>query len=239
MGSKLILFLGCLLLISGSGHAQSVEEVLQRHFAAVGEESLAPMRSVHIEMIERDGSGNTRIYQITKKRPNKIRKETEVKGFRYVAVFDGEYGQVLEGWLEDSIRDLSVQEQAVLEIESAIGSPLQLGSLPDHEISSMGFPQIAGQRYAKLRLTFYDNYFVDFYLDQQTHMIYKYVVFDEKSEKVAYELFYANYKNLGGFVLPYSFEKRIDDYNKVSYSMKDIVFGAGAANSLFSLEQEP
>ncbi|SHK90920.1 hypothetical protein SAMN04488028_11127 [Reichenbachiella agariperforans] len=235
MGSKLLLFCMVSICYVCSGFAQNLDAVLELHRTAVGEQSLAAMRSVQVEMIEREGAATPRIYHITKKRPNKVRKETVSKDHRFVMVFDGEEGQVLESWKEDSLRELTVQEQALLEIESTIGSPLQLGEFDGHDLFWLGTETIGSQEFVVIRMTFYDNYFVDFYIDRADYLLYKYVVYADLSAKVDFEYFYKDYKKLGAFVLPYSFEKRRKGENTIYYTIKDIVFGAGAADTLFVL----
>ncbi|PIB33952.1 hypothetical protein BFP72_00140 [Reichenbachiella sp. 5M10] len=226
------------VLIGFSAQSQRLEDVVDRHFTAVGEDVLNTMRSVEVEMVERIETSGERVYVITKKRPNKVRKQIEVRGYDYIAVFDGDAGQVMEGWSTDSIRDLTIKEQALLEIESAIGSPLSLAWLPDHRLEWIDEVMLAGLRYAQVRMYFESGYYVDFFIDQTTYYLYKYVVYGDLNEEVDYEYFYSNFKRLGGFVLPYSFEKRKRGERTVYYTIRDMVFGGGVAESMFRLTEK-
>lgn len=216
--------------------AQTLEQVLSNHYNAMGEEILADIRSVEMEVLERTVVGNERLYKVAKKRPNKIRKETVVHEMSYMELYDGTQGMIVESWNEDSIREPSPQEQALLEIESAIGSPLKLAETDGHELELLGVEPIADKKYSVLRMTFYENYFVDFYIDQSSQLIYKYVTYKDLSTEVDFQYFYKDFKRLGGFVLPYSYEKRKTGEETVYYVTRDLVFGSGASDDLYSWE---
>ncbi|MCV9388717.1 hypothetical protein [Reichenbachiella ulvae] len=235
MNSKFFFFvvvsLSCL-----TARAQSLEQVLSNHYNAMGEEILVSIRSVEMELVERSVMGNERLYKIAKKRPNKIREEiVAMDSMTYIAVYDGVEGYVYESWKEDSVREMTIKEQALLEIESAIGSPLRLADLDGHQLSLLGVENIGSKRYSVLRMTFYESYFIDFYVEQSSQLLYKYIAYEDQEENVDYEYFYKDFKRLGGFVLPYSFEKRKKGEETVYYSVQDLVFGSGASDDLYAL----
>jgi hypothetical protein len=233
MYSKLFLFL---VLLPLGIQAQSLDQILSNHYNAMGEENLEAIRSVEMELIERSVMGNQRIYKIAKKRPGKIRKETVVRGMTYLELYDGNKGLIMESWNNDSVRETNPQEQALLEIESTIGSPLKLGAKEGHELELLGVENLADKKYSVLRLTFYDNYMVDFYVDQSSQLIYKYIAYKDLSEEVDFQYFYKDFKRLGSFVLPYSYEKRKKGQETIYYTVQDLVFGSGASDSLYVLE---
>jgi hypothetical protein len=233
---KRILLFALLGVVSISVKGQNLEEIISAHLEAVGQGSILSMRSLYMEVREIDGFGGGKRYTITKKAPNKIRIEGKWQEHVYINAFDGKRAWTIAPWTGVYKAQLMTEkEMQSLLLQSAFGSPLDLPKEGDNSLKLIGLETIQGDTYHVVRYSFLSGYFVDYLLNKETNLIYLIRTYTEKDAQiVASEVIFKNYKDLGGFKIPFGYEKR-NGRSGSDIIIDDIILGYGVANSFFNM----
>lgn len=226
-------FLILVLLNPMVSQSQNLEHILERHFEALGQENLIAMRSIMLEAREMEGFSSGKKYSITKKYPNKIRLEGKWQEQLYVKAFDGTRAWTIAPWTGvHSAQLMTDRERDLFLLDAGIGSPLYDYGL-DNTLNLIGSERADDANHYVIRSTMPSGFFVDYLVDKKDYLIHLARVYDEEGlGKIAFEIIFKNYKNLGGVSIPFGFEKR-SDRRVTSIVIDDIVFGQGAPNSIF------
>lgn len=116
---KTILFLTAALLFLVSGtNAQTLDEVLNKHFKAIGQEKLAAVKSYSIKA-KVSQMGMEFPMEMKMKRPDKFRMDMDIQGQEMVQAFDGEKGWMIVPGMGSGPQDLTGDQlkQARLQID--------------------------------------------------------------------------------------------------------------------------
>lgn len=223
-----------LLMSPTFSQGQNLEAVLESHFEAIGQENLMAMRSILMEAREMEGFSSGKKYTITKKYPNKIRIEGKWQDQTYVKAFDGTRAWTIAPWTGVHTSQLMTdRERNIFLIDVGIGSPLYDYGLGD-TFELLGSERADDANHYVIRASVTSGFYVDYLVDKKDYLIHLARVYEEEDvDKVAYEIIYKNYKNLGGVSIPFGFEKRMER-RVTSIVIDDIVFGQGAPNSIFN-----
>lgn len=223
-----------LLMSPTFSQGQNLEAVLERHFEAIGQENLMAMRSILMEAREMEGFSSGKKYTITKKYPNKILVEGKWQDQTYVKAFDGTRAWTIAPWTGVHTSQLMTdRERNIFLIDVGIGSPLYDYGL-GNTFELLGSERADDANHYVIRASMTSGFYVDYLVNKKDYLIHLARVYEEEDvDKVAYEVIYKNYKNLGGVSIPFGFEKRMER-RVTSIVIDDIVFGQGAPNSLFN-----
>jgi len=107
---KRTLLLTALMLIAFVGlQAQSLEKVLNKHYATSGVEKMADIKTFNIKA-KMSMMGMEMPMEIRIKRPNKFKVEMEMMGQKTISAFDGEKGWIINPMLGSGVKDLEGAE---------------------------------------------------------------------------------------------------------------------------------
>ncbi|MEO9805071.1 MAG: hypothetical protein ABJF04_17570 [Reichenbachiella sp.] len=227
-------YLGLLMAIPVFTNAQNLDKILEAHFVAMGQEQIMSLRSIFMEVREVDGFGGGKRYQITKKSPNKIRIEGQWQGQVFINAYDGEKAWTIAPWTGVHIAQwMTDRERDLLVMSVGIGSPLFDYKGLGNKLELIGSESIQGDNHYVIRSTMPSGFYVDYLLDKKDHLIHLARIYREDDvNKVEKEIIFKNYKNLGGFSIPFGFENRIGRSGS-DVIVDNIVFGQGAPSSIF------
>lgn len=169
---KRTLFLTALMLVAFVGvQAQTLEQVLEKHYKATGQEKMAAVKTYYVKA-KISMMGQDMPMTIQMKRPNKFRTETEVMGQKIITGFDGESGWMKNPMMGAGITDLKGQElkQAMSQadvMESELYNYAQKG----HSAELIGKVNFNGTEAYRIKFTNADGSVKDYYLDAKTYLI--------------------------------------------------------------------
>jgi len=107
---KRILILTALVLFAFIGtQAQTLDEVLAKHYKATGQEKIADVKTFYVKA-KMSMMGMEMPMTIQMKKPNKFKTETEVMGQKIVTAFDGENGWMLNPMAGSGVTELKGPE---------------------------------------------------------------------------------------------------------------------------------
>lgn len=198
-------------LVASPVHAQSIEEVLQRHGDALG--GTARWQAVRtIRMTGRATAGPGREALVTReiKRPGRVRTEFTFQGTTGVFAVDGKRGwqiSPLTGILEPRLMDPDEAQAAIAqaEPESALATARKQGAT----LALIGHEDVSGRSALHVRVTAKSGTTQDHFVDAETFLTLR----TNTSRRVGgraveVETTFSDYRSVGGLVLPHRIEMR-------------------------------
>jgi hypothetical protein len=190
-------------------HAQTVDEILQRHAEAVG--GTARWQTIRtLRMSGRASAGPGREALVTReiKRPGRVRTEFTFQGTTGVFAVDGRRGwqiSPLTGMLEPRLMDpdeaLAAAAQA--EPESALAAARTQGAM----LALVGRRAVAGRETLHVRVTAKNGTVQDHFVDAETYLTLRMTTTRLIGGRpVEVETAFSDYRSIGGLVLPHRIE---------------------------------
>lgn len=152
--------------------AQSLDDVLKKHFKAVGQDKLVSAKSYYMKA-SLNQMGMELPMTMIMKRPNKFRVEMEMQGQKMIQAYDGEKGWMIAPWISpdpqvlegDQLKQL--MEQA--DFEGELYNYKQKGNIVDY----VGKVNADGVEAYKIKLTAKDGSVKNYFIDAGTNYIVK------------------------------------------------------------------
>ncbi len=171
---KLIITTLAILIIASMNfvQAQSLDDVLKKHFKAVGQDKLVAAKSYYMKA-KLSQMGMDLPMEMKMKRPNKFRVEMEMQGQKMIQAFDGEKGWMIAPWISPDPQVLEgdqlkqAMEQA--DFEGELYNYKQKG----HTVDFMGKVSADGKEAYKIKLTAKDGSVKNYFIDAKTNLIFK------------------------------------------------------------------
>ncbi len=169
---KTIFTLAVLFLISSMSmlQAQSVKEILDKHFKAVGQDKIVNVESYVIKAkVSQMGMEIPMV--MTMKKPNKFKMEMEMMGQKMIQAFDGEKGWMIAPWISADPQDLSGPE-----LDQAMDQANLEGELYNYEqkgskIELVGKEAVDGKDNYNLKITDNKGNVKNYYIDANTYLV--------------------------------------------------------------------
>ena len=150
--------------------AQSLDDVLKKHFKAVGQDKLVASKTYYMKA-KLSQMGQELPMEMKMKRPNKFRVEMEMMGQKMIQAYDGEKGWMIAPWLSPDPQALEgdqlkqAMEQA--DFEGELYNYKQKGSSVDF----VGKVNADGKEAYKIKLTSKDGSIKNYFIDAGTNLI--------------------------------------------------------------------
>jgi outer membrane lipoprotein-sorting protein len=195
-------------LIAPRAHAQTVDEILAKHFKAMGGlDNLKKMQTVKLmgKMSLREGMEAP--ITLEKKRPAMQRMEFTFSGMTGVRAFDGTHAWALMPFMgqktpEQASDDESRQEEA----DADFDGPLVDYKAKGHTVELAGKETVDGADAYKLKVTRKDGKVEYQYIDAETYLLVKREGKDTvRGTEMETESTFGNFKEVAGLMLPFSF----------------------------------
>ncbi len=209
--STLWIVIAVLLIVTAPASAQSLEEILDGHFAAIGgKDKIAKVQSIKMTGKQQAGPQEVAL-SILWKRPDKVRIEFSIQGMTGVQAYDGKTGWMVmpflgktepEAMTGDDLR--SATEQADL-----LEGPLYNWKEKGHQVELIGKESIEGTDAWKLKVTRKGGEVTHYYLEAESLLQIK---ADGKrkrgDQEIEFESSIGDYKEVGGILFPHSIEQK-------------------------------
>ena len=196
-----------LLPLFAVAHAQTVDEVLAKHFEAQGGiEKLKAVQSMRMTGKMTIGPGMEAPFVVEKKRPGKTRTDFTIQGMTGSQVFDGKGGWSFMPFMgQPNPEAMSADEAKEMADEADFDGPLMDWKAKGHTVELAGKEPIEGADAIKLKLTKKDGKVTWYYLDAETYLIVK----QEgkrtmRGTEIDGESYPSDYKDVNGLLMPFS-----------------------------------
>lgn len=181
--------------------AQTLDDVLEKHFEAVGQQKLMETKTFEIKA-KISQMGMEFPMEMKMKKPEMFLVTMTMQGQEMVQAFDGETGWMIAPWISAEPQALTgeqlkqAKEQASLEGE--LYNFEQKGSIADF----VGKVNLDGKEAYKIKLSTSDGNTKDYYIDGKTYLISKVKAkISSQGQTVDVEQTMGDYKTIGGITL--------------------------------------
>ncbi|NWF50885.1 MAG: outer membrane lipoprotein-sorting protein [Ignavibacteriaceae bacterium] len=233
---KKVIALSVLFIIFFIGRvsAQSLDEILSKHFEIIGQKSLSLMQTLSYQgnIIQ---SGTQVPVRGFIKRPNMIMTEINLQGVISKQGFDGVNGWIINPFTGDSVaRPASEEELELLMDQADMDGLLYNYEQKGFSVRLLGQEDLEGQPTFVIELVKPSGNTYKYYLDARNYVILK------TSTSLEYggsprlnEYIFSNYKKVQGILVPFKTDIVVDKQMVVQYVFDDISFNRVIEDALF------
>jgi len=231
---KLIVITLVFVLVSGINvaKAQSLEDVLNKHFKAVGQDKLVAAQTFFLKA-KISQMGMELPMEMRMERPNKFRVETDMQGQKMIQAYDGEKGWMIAPWISTEPQELAGEQ-----LKQAMGQADFEGELYNYEakghtVDFVGKVNADGIEAYKIKLTTEDGSIKSYFIDAKTNLILKVKAkVSANGQEVEVEQKMSDYKDFGGIFMATKMESitpmgnmsiMIEEF-KVNQKFEDAIF---------------
>lgn len=154
--------------------AQTLEQVLNRHFEAVNQKkTLEVQTTVMKARVLQMGMEMPMVIQM--KKPNKIRMEMDIQGQQMITAFDGSRGWMMAPFAGPGVQDLPSEQLSGLKDQANFEGDLWKYAEKGHTAELLGKQDVDGKSAYAVKLTKKNGDVVTFFLDADTYLPVKQV----------------------------------------------------------------
>lgn len=189
--------------------AQSVDEVLDKHFKAVGQDKIHDVQSFYIKAIVSQ-MGMEMPMEIKIKKPDKFIISIDYQGQKIIQAFDG-----IKGWMIIPMMNPDPQEMSGDQLTQAKNhADLVEGELYNYQKKGStaelaGKVNIDGKDCFRIKLTTKDGNSKDYFIDANTYLVYKVKAkVSSQGQTVDIEQVMGDYKTIDGITMAMKIESK-------------------------------
>ncbi len=172
MKKTLITVIAIIFAIANVSQAQTLNEVLDKHFKAVGQEKLLAIQSFYIKA-KVSQMGMEMPMEMKIKKPDMFFVSIEMQGQKMIQAFDGQKGWMIAPWVSSDPQELSGEQ-----LTQAKGQADMEGELYNYEKKGstaelMGKVNVDGKEMYRIKLTDKNGNLKDYFIDANTFLVSK------------------------------------------------------------------
>ena len=212
--------------------AQSVNEVLEKHFKAVGQEKLVALNSFYIKA-KVNQMGMELPMEMRIKKPAMFITNIDIQGQKMVQAFDGE-----KGWMIIPMMSPDPQELAGDQLEQAKEQANMDGELYNYEKKGStaemgGKVNVDGKEMFRIKLTDKEGNTKDYFIDANTYLISKVKAkVSAQGQTVDIEQIMSDYKTIDGITMPMKIESK-SPMGTAVITMEEVKFNEKFDDTIF------
>jgi hypothetical protein len=206
---RLILALAVLALTAAHASAQTADEIVAKFVKTVGGmEKIQAVKSLRRTGRYNGGGGFEAVVVEENARPNLVRQEFIIQGMTGVTAYDGKAGWKIEPWNgKKDAEPLGEEELKGILEDSDLDGPLVNYRAKGNKVEYVGMDQVEGTDTYKLKVTLANGDVRYFYMDTDYYVPIKIEVKRMvRGAEREYETILGDYKQVGGWYLPFSVE---------------------------------
>ena len=181
--------------------AQSLDDVLKKHFKAVGQDKLVAAKTYFMKA-KINQMGMELPMEMKMKRPNKFRVEMEMQGQKMIQAFDGEKGWMIAPWLSPDPQVLEGDQLKQAMEQADFEGELYNYEEKGHSVDFVGKVNADGKEAYKIKLTANDGSIKNYFIDAGTNLIIKVKAkVSAAGQEVEIEQKLSDYKDFDGVLM--------------------------------------
>ena len=214
--------------------AQTLDEILNNHFKAIGQDKLTAAKSVYIKA-NVNQMGNDIQMEMKVKRPDKLLINMEMQGQKITQAFDGEKGWMIVPGMGSEPQELTGEMLAQLkqQPESIIESDFYNYKEKGSTIDFIGKVNADSNEAYRIKLTTSDGNTNDYFIDTNTYLIKKILAkVSSGGQSVEVEQKLSDYKTIDGITMPLKIEQN-SPVGIITIAIDEIRFNENFDDSIF------
>lgn len=222
-----------LLTVLHQAEAQNLNEVLDKHFKAVGQDKLLEKEVQSFDMtIEQMGMKIPMNMKL--KRPDKFRMEMEVQGQKMITVYNGEQGWMIAPWIGQMPQELTGADLKQAMEQGNFDGELYNYAERGYDASLIGKVNIDGKPMFNVQLTGEDASVKNYYIDADDYLVKRIKsTIKNQGQSVDTEVQITEYKKIDGITVPARMETK-NPMGNASIVFNEVTFDEKLEDSLFN-----
>ncbi len=189
-----LLFVGVINI----AQAQSLDDVLEKHFKAVGQDKLVAAQTYFLKA-KISQMGMELPMELKMQRPNKFRIEMEMQGQKMIQAYDGEKGWMIAPWISTDPQELAGEQLKQAMEQADFEGELYNYEKKGHSADFIGKVNVDGKEAYRIKLTTGDGSIKNYFIDAGTDLIFKVKAkVSAMGQEVEVEQKMSEYKDFGG-----------------------------------------
>ncbi len=240
---RMLMWCAAMLLFVAPALAQDVDEILAKHYEAVG--GLDTIKG--IESIKLTGTvlipaqGMEIPFISYNARPMKSRVESTFQGMTMVQAYDGETAWMIMPWTGNTDPQVMPAPQAESFVEQAdMDGPLVDYEAKGNKVELLGKEDLEGTDVYKLKVTLKNGNERFYYLDTEYYLPLQATgTTEQMGQKVEVVSSMGDYKEVGGMMMPHSIEQKMNGQTQTQITVETVELGVEAPGDLFMMPAAP
>ncbi len=172
MKKVLITVIAAVLAMANVSKAQTINDVLDKHFKAVGQEKLLAIQSFYIKA-KVSQMGMEMPMEMKIKKPDMFIVSIEMQGQKMVQAFDGQKGWMIAPWVSTDPQELSGDQLAQAKGQADMEGELYNYEKKGSTAELMGKVNVDGKEMFRIKLTDKNGNLKDYFIDANTYLVSK------------------------------------------------------------------
>lgn len=220
------------IVFANVAQAQSVNDVLEKHFKAVGQEKLVNVNSFYIKA-KVSQMGMDLPMEMKIKKPDMFITNIDIQGQKMVQAFDGQ-----KGWMIIPMMSPDPQELAGAQLDQAKEQANMEGELYNYEkkgstAEMAGKVNVDGKEMYRIKLTDKEGNLKDFFIDANTFLIVKVKTkVSAQGQTVDIEQIMSDYKTIDGISMAMKIESK-SPMGTAVITMEEVKFNEKFDDAIF------
>jgi len=198
----LFIFVALITVISVSNlQAQSIDEILKKHFKAIGQESLIKQKTVEMKgkILQ---MGMEMPMDMKLKRPDKFKMEIDIQGQKMVQAFDGTSGWMIAPWVSPDPQDLAGDQLKQAKEQADLDGQLYNYKEKGNTVELIGSESLDGADVYHLKMTTKDKTIQEIFIDKKSMMIISVkTTVEAQGQKIEIKNIMSNFKTFDGVTM--------------------------------------
>lgn len=172
MKKTLIAVIAIIFAMANVSQAQTINDVLDKHFKAVGQEKLLAIQSFYIKA-KVSQMGMEMPMEMKIKKPDMFIVSIEMQGQKMVQAFDGQKGWMIAPWVSTDPQELSGDQLAQAKGQADMEGELYNYEKKGSTAELMGKVNVDGKEMFRIKLTDKNGNLKDYFIDANTYLVSK------------------------------------------------------------------
>lgn len=214
-------------------NAQTLDEVLAKHFKAVGQEKLSDVKTFQVKA-KISQMGMELPMTMILKQPGKFRLEMDMQGQTMVQAFDGDKGWMIAPWLSPEPQDLAGDQLKQAASQADMEGELYNYEKKGHTVDFIGKVKDGENDVYRLKLTTENGDVRNYFIDAQTYLVAKVKAKVEAIGQTAdVEQRMSDYKTINGITMAMKIESD-SPMGTAVISMESVEFNVDIDDAVFA-----
>jgi hypothetical protein len=224
-----------LLFVLAGARAQTLDDVLQKHYAARG--GLDKIKAIQTLYAEGRMSrmGMELAFLGYQKKPNKLRTEVTIQGQKIVQAFDGKSGWMIMPMMgsadpQDSPQEMTEQMEEQADLDGFLVDWKEKG----HKVELVGKEDVEGTDAYHIKVTTKNGKVRDIYIDADSYLEIKQTgKVTQQGQEIEVESLSGSYKQVNGVMMAFSVESKVRGQAVGQMVIDTVIINKEIPDSLF------
>ncbi len=208
MKKSVITLFAIIIAMVNVAKAQSLSEVLDKHFKAVGQEKMMAVNSFYVKA-KVSQMGMEMPMEMKIKKPDMFIVSIEMQGQKMIQAFDGQKGWMVAPWVSPDPQELAGDQLAQAKQQANMEGELYNYEKKGSTAELMGKVNVEGKEAYRIKLTTSDGNSKDYFIDAQTYYISKVKAkVSAQGQTVDVEQIMSDNKTIDGITMPMKIESK-------------------------------